>query len=230
MKEKLNTLKSFTAILTFFCVLFSCINLSAQCAGLGSVTLNVVAAPDPLLNAPAALCAGASGTVSVTTSFPSYAWNTGGNGQSIAINNPGTFTVTVTNSAGCTGTKSITVAPSPSPTPNVTQNPYACNGQVVLNAGNGFSTYSWSNAGGNSSTATFSSAGLYTVTVTNAAGCTATDDFNVTIPAPPLVNITGALSFCTGLNTTLNATAGFTSYAWSSGGTAASLSLSLIHI
>jgi hypothetical protein len=225
MKEKLNTLKSFTAILTFFCVLFSCINLSAQCAGLGSVTLNVVAAPDPLLNAPAALCAGASGTVSVTTSFPSYAWNTGGNGQSIAINNPGTFTVTVTNSAGCTGTKSITVAPSPSPTPNVTQNPYACNGQVVLNAGNGFSTYSWSNAGGNSSTATFSSAGLYTVTVTNAAGCTATDDFNVTIPAPPLVNITGALSFCTGLNTTLNATAGFTSYAWSSGGTAPSLSV-----
>ncbi len=140
--------------------------------------------------------------------------------------NPGTYTVTVTNAAGCSGTATANVTASPSPTPNITPNTYTCNGQFTLNAGAGFSTYAWSNGGGSGQTATYSTAGNYTVTVTNAQGCTGTDDFTVTIPTPPVVTISGNLNFCTGQSTVLNATAGFSTYAWSGGGSSSSLPVS----
>jgi hypothetical protein len=226
MEQKLNKL-TFRAILFLAVIVHSGnIQLSAQaCPGLGSITLNVVAAPQPTLNAPSVLCPGGSGTVSVSQSFNSYSWNVGGSGSSIPINGPGTFTVTVTNAAGCTGTNSVTVNAAPPADPAISQNPYLCNGQVTLNAGPGFSTYAWSNGGGSGSTATYTSAGTYTVTVTNAAGCTGTDNFTVSIPAPPVVNITGTLSFCSNSSTTLNATAGFNQYSWTGGGNGNSISV-----
>jgi hypothetical protein len=196
-----------------------------SCPGLGSITLNVIAAPEPVITAPVELCAGANGTVGVTQTFTSYSWNTGASTQSIPVNSPGQFTVTVSNSAGCTGTASVAVAAAPPASTNIIQLPYACNGQITLDAGAGFSNYSWSNGGGGGPTATYSTAGNYTVTVTNAAGCTATDVFNVTIPAAPVVNITGNLIFCSDQSTTLNATAGFTQYNWSSGQNTASINI-----
>jgi len=225
MKEKFNTTAAL-AVVGFFCALLPQNNLLAQaCPGLGSITLTVVAAPEPTLNAPAQLCPGANGTVAVNQTFSTYTWNTGGSGQSIAINNPGTYTVTVSNSAGCTGTVSAQVTAAPTPTPSITQNTYTCNGQITLNAGAGFTTYAWSN-GPNAQFSIVNSNGTYTVTVTNAQGCTGTDDFTVTIPTPPSVNISGDLNICTGESTTLNATTGFSTYAWSGGGSSSSLSVS----
>ena len=225
MKKKFNII-AFVAVLCLFATVLPQNNLLAQCPGLGSLTLTVVAAPVPTLTAPPQLCPGANGTVAVNQMFSTYAWNTSGSGQSIAISNPGTYTVTVTNAAGCSGTATANVTASPSPTPNITPNTYTCNGQFTLNAGAGFSTYAWSNGGGSGQTATYSTAGNYTVTVTNAQGCTGTDDFTVTIPTPPVVTISGNLNFCTGQSTVLNATAGFSTYAWSGGGSSSSLPVS----
>ena len=122
-----------------------------------------------------------------------------------------------TNATGCTGTATINLNASPTPTPNIFQNNYDCNGTVTLDADAGFSSYAWSDGGGNNQTATYTSPGTYSVTVTNTQGCTGSGDFDVNIPAPPIVNITGDLSICSGENTTLNATAGFNNYAWSNG-------------
>lgn len=226
MKEKFNIV-FVVVVIGLFNTLFPSNNLLAQaCPGLGSITLNVVAAPQPTLNAPAQLCPGVNGTIAVNQTFSTYAWNTSGTGQSIAISNPGTYTVTVTNAAGCSATATANVAAAPAPAPNITQNTYACNGQIVLNAGGGFSTYSWSNSGGSNPTATYTTAGTYTVTVTNAQGCTGTDDFTVTIPTPPVVGITGNLNICAGEGTTLSATPGFTTYSWTGGGSSANLPVS----
>jgi len=223
MKKKFNIIIVVAAI-GFFGTLLPQNNLVAQaCSGLSSITLTVVAAPQPTLNAPGQLCPGANGTIAVNQTFSTYAWNIGGSGQSIPINNPGTYTVTVSNAAGCTATATANVAAAPVPAPNITQNTYTCNGQIVLNAGAGFTTYAWNNSGGTTQTATYASGGTYTVTVTNSQGCTGTDDFNVTIPTPPVVSITGDLIICTGGNTTLNATPGFSTYAWSGGGSSANL-------
>jgi|GEM_PF-3362827 len=52
---------------------------------------------------------GGSATLDAGAGFASYLWQTGENTQTITVDQPGTYTVTVTNGAGCTGTASITL-------------------------------------------------------------------------------------------------------------------------
>lgn len=227
MKTNLHTSAIYLFLVSLFCTFYAIGSLRAQtCPGLGNLTLTVVAGPTPTLNAPAQLCAGVNGTIAVNQTFSSYAWSTGDNSQSIQVSAPGPYSVTVSNAAGCTGTATVNVAPSPVPSPNIVQNNYTCNGIITLNAGSGFSSYSWSNGGGSSQNAAYNTPGLYTVTVSNAQGCTGTSNFNVTIPTPPIVSISGNLNICTGDNTTLSASGGFNSYSWSGGGNSANLSVS----
>ena len=203
--------------------------LQAQsCPGLGSFTLNVVPAPEPDITGNTEFCQGGSTTLSVSGGpFSSYAWSGGGgNTPSITVSTPGTYTVTVTNSAGCSGTASQQVATAPAPVPNITTAPYACNGQFTLDAGAGFDTYNWSTSD-NTQNITVSTNGNYTVTVTNALGCTGTDTQNVSIPAPPNVSITGNLNICSGSSTLLSATPGFVQYQWTGGGSGSTLSVNV---
>lgn len=217
----------FRSSFTFVLFFLYCISLQAQtCPGLGSITLTVAAAPAPTLNFTPQLCTGASTNIAVNQSFTTYAWSNAASSQSISVNAPGSYTVTVSNAAGCTNTAQATIAAAPTPAPSITQNPYACNGTATLNAGAGFTTYAWSNGGGSNATANFNTNGTYTVTVTNATGCSGTADFTLNIPVPPSVTVGGNLTFCTNATTTLNATAGFTSYSWTGGGSGANLSVS----
>jgi hypothetical protein len=219
------TLNNFTYCLFLFYGLFFCISpnlaFAQGCSGLGTLNLNVIAPPLPTINAPAQNCDGDPFTVAVNEVFNSYDWSTGASGQSITVNNTGIYTVTVTNTAGCSGTATTNITSLPAATPNITQNTYACNGSITLDAGV-FNSYAWSNGGGNGQTATFTSSGTYFVTVTNASGCTGTDNFTVNIPVPPVTSINGNLNFCAGLSTTLTATSGFSSYSWSNGDNTAS--------
>ncbi len=186
----------------------------------------------PVINGPAQICAGATATFDAGTGFAAYAW-AGPNGQTansqlLTASAGGTYTVTVTAANGCTGTDSQTLALIPAPNPAISQNAYTCNGQITLNAGAGFSTYTWAGPNGqtaNSQLLTANANGTYTVTVTNAQGCTGTDDFTVTIPTPPVVNITGDDTFCEGTAADLNATPGLVNYAWSSGQNGANISV-----
>jgi len=61
-----------------------------------------------------------------------------------------------------------------------------------------------------------STPGAYTITYTT-NNCVNSSTQNVTINALPAVAISGALSYCNGSNTTLTATAGLSSYLWSTG-------------
>ncbi|GAB4494843.1 MAG: hypothetical protein OHK0019_22310 [Saprospiraceae bacterium] len=199
-------------------------SIQAQCSGLGDITLNVVEAPEPTIIGDNQFCQGGNTTLTVPETFNTYNWSNGASGPSITVGTPGTYTVTVTNNAGCSGTASQAVTQSPAPTPNITAAPYQCNGQFTLDAGAGFSSYNWSN-GASSQTTTVSTPGTFTVTVTNATGCTGTDDFAVTIPPPPSVDISGNLSFCDGASTVLSATPGFAQYAWTGGSSGPNLTV-----
>ncbi|MBL7784027.1 MAG: gliding motility-associated C-terminal domain-containing protein [Saprospiraceae bacterium] len=212
-------------------LLFFRMGAYGQCPGPGiaSISFNVLAAPAPTITGTTQICPGGSTILSVPGSFSSYNWGGAGSGSasSLTATAPGTYVVTVTNAAGCTGTASVAVTQLAGPTPNIVQATYQCNGQRTLNAGSGFSSYSWSAPGGSSATLTVSSPGLYTVTVTAANGCTGTDDINVTIPPPPTVSISTSGSFCQGSTTQLSATPGLSSYAWSApGGSGATLNVS----
>ncbi|MBB6611887.1 T9SS type A sorting domain-containing protein [Pontibacter sp. Tf4] len=101
-------------------------------------------------------------------------------------------------------------------------------GNVQLQATGG-TTYSWSPATGLSATnvanptASPAQTTNYTVTVTNAEGCTATDQVVVTVNPAPVAKITagGATTFCTGGSVVLTADSGTGySYQWLRNGSA----------
>ncbi|MCS6930404.1 MAG: choice-of-anchor L domain-containing protein [Saprospiraceae bacterium] len=109
---------------------------------------------------------------------------------------PGTYSVTVTDAAGCTRTRTFTIiAPNPL-TPTIAgvtgTNCYNLNGgSIDLNVTGGFPnyTYQWSN-GAKVQDPSGLSAGTYTVTVTDQSGCTNTA--SATVPGdltPPTAAI-----------------------------------------
>src|SRR5207249_3034631 len=97
---------------------------------------------------------------------------------SVRVSEPGvTWTCTVTDDAGCTGTGSVTTTVAPPLIPAIAPaNPEACPGQgVPITADPGYAGYSWSSAqdpgvnGATTATVTASIVGAtYTVTVTDA--------------------------------------------------------------
>ncbi len=83
------------------------------------VTYTVNAATNPTVTLPPdqTLCPGENFTLDAGTGYASYLWSTGANTPSIVVNQPGTYSVTVTNAAGCPATDSFTYSSSgPGPT------------------------------------------------------------------------------------------------------------------
>lgn len=107
-------------------------------------------------------------------------WSNSASGNSITVNESGTYTVTVTNGAGCTASASVEVNLIDVPVIDLGPNIAICADvfNIVLDAGEGFETYEWSNgAEGQAFVAT--SFGTYTVTGTTAEGCTATSSVTI---------------------------------------------------
>jgi hypothetical protein len=186
-----------------------------------SVTVNTTPST-PVINAngPITFCSG--GSVILTSSSASgNTWSTGATTQSITVSTSGSYSVTVT-ATGCSATSSPTVvAVNARPTATITPSgatTFCSGGSVTLFSSAGTS-YLWSNALTTSSIAVNSS-GTYTVTVTNAAGCTqASSAVVVTVnsaPAQPVITAGGSVSFCQGDSVQLSSSAA-TSYLWSTG-------------
>jgi len=108
--------------------------------------------------------------------FTSYLWSGGETTQTVnAI--VGSYTVTVTDVNGCTGTDSAAVAEFPMPNPMLMDVVAGLGGTGILDAGM-FASYLWS-TGATTQTIT-EVPGIYTVTVTDINGCTGTDEGEIT--------------------------------------------------
>lgn len=153
----------------------------------------------------------------------------------VSYSSPGTYSVTLTvsnvnGSDGETKTGYITVYPNPSTAASTVDAscPDVNNGSVDLTVigGNSPFTYSWSNGAAVQDLSGLS-AGTYTVTVTDANGCTATR--SATIITGAAVQLSGSVQDDTGgagvgtiSLTVSNGTAPFT-YQWSNGGSSATI-------
>jgi PKD repeat protein len=73
-------------------------------------TVNVLPAT-PTISGITTFCAGASTTLT-SSSGTSYLWSNGATSQAITVNSPGTYTVQITNAAGCTSLSSTATAVS----------------------------------------------------------------------------------------------------------------------
>jgi gliding motility-associated-like protein len=116
----------------------------------------------------------------------------------------GNYTYTVTGNNGCTYSGSFTINPGP-PCCNVLVNGtnITCNGgsngtATASPTGLGPFSYSWSPSGGTGQTATGLTANTYTVTMTDASGCVATANINITQPPAIIANANVTSPTCNG--------------------------------
>jgi hypothetical protein len=175
------------------------------------------------------LCAGQPDTLKAAAGFTTYAWSGGGTSQTKIVTTPGKYYVTVTLTSGActsTGVDSVTINSGTAITA-ITALPSTKSGcvgtPVTLDAGAGYTTYSWSSALGNAQTASVTSSNTYTVTVTKTGTCgSATASSVVTIN--PLPSFTLAVTpaspkVCpdSNITVTLDAGAGYNGYLWTGG-------------
>jgi hypothetical protein len=195
-----------------------------------SVTVNALPTATITAGGPTTFCAGGSVTLTASAGS-SYLWSTGATTQSIAASTTGNYSVTVTNASGCSATSSptsVTVNAKPGSTISAGGPTTFCTGGSVTLTAPAGTSYSWS-TGATSPSIVVSTSGSYSVTVTNAAGCsTASTPVVVTVnakPATPTITPSGPTTFCAGGSVTLTAPAGFT-YLWSTGATTQSIPVS----
>ncbi|MFN8154045.1 MAG: choice-of-anchor L domain-containing protein [Bacteroidia bacterium] len=192
------------------------------CTGVASYTVTQFSLPQVILPAQVDICDGASSVLNPGT-FTAYTWSNGSTGSSLQVSATGTYTVTVTDQHGCTGTGSTAVQVHNNPTPAIQGDHEICDGEnTILNVPGVFTAYSWS-PGSNATVLPVTTAGTYTVIVTDAYGCTGSAIFDVTVHPRPAVSITGDLSICEGEQTTLQVISDPATYQWSTGASTVSI-------
>lgn len=172
---------------------------------------------DPIPVQRAQLCPGSS----VTLSSPhpgSYAWSTGGSGNSITVSQPGIYTLDLTTACG-TITDSVEVFYPDTLQPDLGPDTLVCGGtSLTLTPGLSQGSFFWSTGAGSGSI-TVNSSGTYWVRVSN--GCQFFyDSVQVTFGSFPTRPIADTLTYCPGGNPAIadvSQSLSGTSYQWSSG-------------
>ncbi len=201
------------------------------------VTINSVGGPTVTLGSSANVtCPGGNngsltGNVTGGITPYTYAWTSGATTATANNLQAGTYVLTVTDSAGCQVVANYTVT-QPSPLSLVINtSPSSCSGTsgsatVVASGGTAGYTYLWSSnaASQTTATATALAAGLYTVTVTDNAGCTSSGSAMVSTNTAgasiSLDNITAGTCGTSGPGTIDITTSGGATpytYSWSNG-------------
>ena len=141
-------------------------NIDCYGAASGSATANVLGGAAPL----------------------TYVWSNGATTPTVSNLPAGTYTVTITDANGCTINQTVTITQASALNPLTFSTNNLCagenNGSIDLSVAGGTLpyTYSWSN-GSTSEDISNLAAGVYTVTVNDGAGCTASTNVNITQPA-----------------------------------------------
>ncbi len=152
----------------------------------------------------------------------SYLWNTGATTATIG-ELPSTSTsyqVQGFSTEGCTSLYSVDITVRPNPVVKISGETNVCeNSYVTLTAQGNASTYAWSNGIiASSITPLIAANSTFTLTGTDAAGCSATTIHTVNALPLPVLTYQGKTAICEGQYVTL-AVQGATSYLWQNGST-----------
>ncbi len=195
----------------------SAANCPGEVSGLGEVGItDVLVDVDPV---PVSCFGEADGAIFLNPTGGSapydFNWNQGlPDSDTITGLSPGTYNVTVTDASGCIGTTTATIDEPNAMTTNVVavesidcSNPEGGEIAIAVSGGSGGFTYEWSD-GSVDSVLTNAPAGDYTVTVTDASGCSselsATIESFIAFPTA-VANVSGVLN-CVDEQVTLDPT------------------------
>ncbi len=197
-----------------------------NCQGSDYVAVAVYALPTANAGADQSICKGATATLTASGGI-SYSWSTGATTATINVSptTTTTYTVTATDGNGCTDDDQVKVTVNALPTANAGADQSICAGTTATLTASGGTSYAW-NIGETTAAITVSPGATttYTVTATDANGCTDDDQVVVTIKALPTANAGADQTICRGSTATLTASGG-TTYSWSTGQTTVTINV-----
>lgn len=191
------------------------------CIDVDTFRVASVTALQPTILGDTLLCDGDTLTLTTSASFNTYSWSGGATDTALQVTAAGTYGLTVTDTEGCQGTAEVTVTTLDSPILVLDTLQEICtNDTLLLAATDLYDSYAWSTGSSDPQTEVYAG-GQYSLTVTDANGCSAVSTVSVTENAPIAPTVTGDLSFCFQDSTVLSASdPAFLQYNWSTGQTA----------
>jgi len=183
-----------------------------------SDTIQVTVNPLPIVGAGAdqVVCTGTTVTLS-GSGAASYAWDNGvTDGTAFNPTATATYTVTGTDTNGCVNTDQMVVTVNPLPPVSAGNDVVICLNDPVTLAGSGAANYVWDNGVTDAVAFNPTATTTYTVTGTDANGCSNTDQVTVTVNPLPVVGAGNDAVICLNDPVTL-AGSGATNYTWDNG-------------
>lgn len=137
-----------------------------------------------------------------------------------------TYSVTVTDNAGCTATAIKVVTVNSNPVANISGEDYACAGNSITLTASGGTQYNWGSGFSTIASTSVSTSGTYIVTVKDENGCASTASKTITINDNLALSIenSGILT-CTNTSVMLTPSISATSYSWSNHATSQSINV-----
>ncbi|MBS1647631.1 MAG: gliding motility-associated C-terminal domain-containing protein [Bacteroidetes bacterium] len=184
------------------------------------------ALPSPNISVTPSVTCGSTPPETVTlnnaSSYDSYTWSSGQTTPSFTTSTSGVVQVTVTKN-GCSKTGAATVVFYPQPSISLggilSYCPPSTNTTIFVTqpvtGGTAPFSYNWSN--GATTYSTQVTGGSYSVTVTDAHGCTASGTTTVIANGVPTLSISAIGSLCAGVDTLVSSVTTATSYTWAGG-------------
>ncbi len=175
------------------------------------------------------ICLGNSVILSVSGSSANYLWSPVISSSATLNVSPITttnYSVTATDVNGCKNNAVVTVRVNSLPVISVSTNTTICAGSTTVLSASGGVNYLWNNLSSSSSinVAPLTNT-MYSVTVKNSNGCTATASVLVSVDQPPVPSVSNDTSVCEGQPIVLLASGG-TSYSWSTGSLSPAIEIS----
>jgi uncharacterized delta-60 repeat protein len=170
------------------------------CTDYDTVTVTVVPLPGPAIQSsgPLGFCQGGNVTltaVDTTNSGASFQWNTTDTTQSITVSAGGVYSVIITDTNTCSSQSQVTVTVFNNPVITAGADTGFCQSTSIQMCASGGVNYAWAPSFGVSDTTiacpTFgpTSSTTYTVTGTDANGCSASDVVTLNLYPPPSVPV-----------------------------------------
>lgn len=187
------------------------------CPATDEINIGINAPPTPTIVGNLNICNGGTSTLSLSQVYTQYIWSSGAITPTTTVNSSGNIAVTVTDNNGCTGTTNADVVISNDLAPQIIGNLSICEGETTNLSAFGFNAYQWS-TGAVSPDIEVSTNGTYSVTVSNANGCSGSSLATVVVSSILPPTISGSLSIGELGYTQLDAGSSYAYYNWSSGG------------
>ena len=195
------------------------------CRAKNSVNVNAIEASIPTIQGELQFCVGESTFLEVAEDFDTYIWSTGETTHTIEITEVGIYEVEVGDENGCTGQNSVNVNAIEASIPTIQGELQFCVGESAsLEVEEDFDTYAW-NTGETTQTIEVTEAGFYEIEVGDENGCTGQNSVNVNTIEASIPTIQGELQFCVGESASLEVEEDFDTYAWNTGETTQTITL-----